>query len=209
MSRTIKLFKPYDVLCQFTDPEGRPTLADFVPIPGVYAAGRLDRDSEGLLLLTDDGPLAHRLTDPRFDHPKIYLVQVERVPTEDALDALRRGVTLGDGPTKPAGAELLAEPPDLPERPVPIRFRKNVPTAWIRLTIREGRNRQVRRMTAAVGHPTLRLVRWAVADVALDGLAPGAWADLSDGEAAALRRLAVAAPAKKRRGDRGRASPRR
>lgn len=199
MPRTIKLFKPYDVLCQFTDPEGRPTLADFVPIPGVYAAGRLDRDSEGLLLLTDDGPLAHRLTDPRFDHPKTYLVQVERVPTEGALEALRRGVTLGDGPTKPAGAELLDEPPDLPERPVPIRFRKNVPTAWLRLTIREGRNRQVRRMTAAVGHPTLRLVRWAVGEVTLDGLEPGAWADLSDAEAAALRSLAVVAPAGRRR----------
>ncbi len=193
MSRTLKLFKPYDVLCQFTDPEGRATLADFVPIPGVYAAGRLDRDSEGLLLLTDDGPLAHRLTDPRFEHPKTYLVQVERVPDEGALDALRHGVTLGDGPSRPAGAELLAEPPDLPDRPVPIRFRKNVPTAWLRLTIREGRNRQVRRMTAAVGHPTLRLVRWAVGDVTLDGLNPGEWADLSAAERDALRRLSTGA----------------
>lgn len=209
MSRTLKLFKPYDVLCQFTDPEGRATLADLVPIPGVYAAGRLDRDSEGLLLLTNDGPLAHRLTDPRFEHPKTYLVQVEHIPDDDALDALRRGVTLGDGPTKPAEAELLPEPPDLPERPVPIRFRKNVPTAWIRLTIREGRNRQVRRMTAAVGHPTLRLVRWAVGDVTLAGLAPGQWADLPDAEAAALRRLAVALPAGRGRPGRGRTSPRR
>ncbi len=191
MSRTIKLHKPYGVLCQFTDPEGRPTLADLVPIPGVYAAGRLDRDSEGLLLLTDDGPLAHRLTDPRFEHPKTYLVQVERLPTADALEALRRGVTLGDGPTKPADVALLDDPPDLPERPVPIRFRKNVPTAWLRLTIREGRNRQVRRMTAAIGHPTLRLVRWAVGGVALDDLAPGAWADLADAEGEGLRGLAA------------------
>ena len=189
MPRSLKLFKPYDVLCQFTDDLGRATLADFVPIPGVYAAGRLDRDSEGLLLLTDDGPLAHRLTDPRFEHPKTYLVQVERVPDGPALDVLRRGVTLSDGPTKPAEAELLPEPPELPERPVPIRFRKNVPTAWLRLTIREGRNRQVRRMTAAVGFPTLRLVRWAIDGVTLEGLAPGEWADLSADESAALRSI--------------------
>ena len=204
MPRTIKLFKPYDVLCQFTDPEGRATLADFVPIPGVYAAGRLDRDSEGLLLLTDDGPLAHRLTDPRFEHPKTYLVQVERVPDAEALEALRRGVTLADGPTLPAEAELLDEPPDLPERPVPIRFRKNVPTAWIRLTIREGRNRQVRRMTAAVGHPTLRLVRWSVGPVTLETLAPGAWSDLSPDEAEALRRLAASRRPRPGRRPRGR-----
>lgn len=203
MPRTIKLFKPYGTLCQFTDPEGRATLADLVPIPGVYAAGRLDRDSEGLLLLTDDGPLAHRLTDPRFEHPKTYLVQVERVPTAEALESLRRGVTLGDGPTKPADAALLAEPPELPERSAPIRFRKNVPTAWLRLTIREGRNRQVRRMTAAVGHPTLRLLRWSVGGIALDDLAPGAWADLSDAESAGLRDLA-AAPRSRRVSRRGR-----
>lgn len=197
MPRTLKLFKPYDVLCQFTDDLGRPTLADFVPIPGVYAAGRLDRDSEGLLLLTDDGGLAHRLTDPKFEHPKTYLVQVERLPGGEALDALRRGVELNDGPTRPAGVELLDAPPDLPERPVPVRFRKNVPTAWLRLTIREGRNRQVRRMTASVGHPTLRLVRWAIAGIELDALAPGEWADLDAGEEAALRSL-VAAPAARR-----------
>lgn len=202
MPRTLKLYKPYDVLCQFTDPGGRATLAELVPIPGVYAAGRLDRDSEGLLILTDDGPLAHRLTDPRFDHPKTYLAQVERIPDDDALDALRRGVTLGDGPTKPADVELLAEPPDIPERPVPIRFRKNVPTAWIRLVIREGRNRQVRRMTAAVGHPTLRLVRWAVGAITLDGLSPGHWADLSDPEQSALRSLsALRPPARRPRND--------
>lgn len=197
MPRTLKLFKPYDVLCQFTDDLGRPTLADFVPIPGVYAAGRLDRDSEGLLLLTDDGGLAHRLTDPKFEHPKTYLVQVERLPGDEALDALRLGVELNDGPTRPAEVELLDAPPDLPERPVPVRFRKNVPTAWLRLTIREGRNRQVRRMTASVGHPTLRLVRWAIAGIELNALAPGEWADLDAGEEAALRSL-LAAPAARR-----------
>jgi 23S rRNA pseudouridine2457 synthase len=158
-----------------------------VPLPGVYPVGRLDRDSEGLLLLTDDGRLAHRLTDPRYGHPRTYLAQVERVPGPEAVEALRRGVVLGDGPTRPAGAEMLAEPPDLPERPVPIRFRKNVPTAWLRLTLREGRNRQVRRMTAAVGHPTLRLVRVAIGPVTLGGLAPGEWAELTAAEVAALR----------------------
>jgi 23S rRNA pseudouridine2457 synthase len=187
-ARYLKLFKPYDVLTQFTDAEGRATLKDLVPVAGVYPVGRLDRDSEGLLLLTDDGPLAHRLTDPRHEHPKVYLAQVERVPDEAALETLRRGVTLRDGPTRPAGAELLESEPDLPPRPVPIRFRKNVPTAWLRLTLREGRNRQVRRMTAAVGHPTLRLVRVAVGPVELGDLAPGAWRDLTDLERAALGR---------------------
>lgn len=186
--RFLKLFKPYDVLTQFTDESGRATLKDFVPVPGVYPVGRLDRDSEGLLLLTDDGRLAHRLTDPRYEHPKTYLAQVEKVPGPEALEALRRGVILSDGPTRPAGAELLADEPDLPERPVPIRFRKNVPTAWIRLVLREGRNRQVRRMTAAVGHPTLRLVRVAVGPISLGGLAPGQWLDLSAEERLGLDR---------------------
>jgi 23S rRNA pseudouridine2457 synthase len=184
--RTIAFFKPYDVLTQFTDAAGRPTLKDFIDVPGVYPIGRLDRDSEGLLLLTDDGPLAHRLSDPRFEHPKTYLVQVERVPGPEALETLRRGVVLKDGPTRPAGVELLPEPPDLPERPVPIRFRKNVPTAWLSVTLREGRNRQVRRMTAAVGHPTLRLVRVAVGPVRLGGLEPGQWRDLTPEERAGL-----------------------
>lgn len=199
MPTTIKLFKPYDVLCQFTDEQGRPTLADHVSIPGVYAAGRLDRDSEGLLLLTDDGGLAHRLTDPRHEHPKTYLVQVERIPDAAALEALRNGVTLPDGPTRPTEVEVLDEPPDLPERPVPIRFRKNVPTAWIRLTLREGRNRQVRRMTAAVGHPTLRLVRWSIGGVTLEGLQPGAWAELSPEEDEALRALLPVLPPRRPR----------
>ncbi|APW61341.1 pseudouridine synthase [Paludisphaera borealis] len=186
MPRTIKLYKPYDVLCQFTDPGGRATLADYMPVAGVYAAGRLDRDSEGLLILTDDGPLSHRLTNPRFAHPRTYLVQVERVPSPEALEALRQGVVLSDGLTRPAGVELLSEPPPLPDRPVPIRFRKNVPTAWIKLTLREGRNRQVRRMTAAAGFPTLRLVRWSVGPITLEGLTPGGWLDLTSEEQQAL-----------------------
>ncbi len=186
--RYFKLFKPFDVLTQFTDASGseRSTLKDFVPVPGVYPVGRLDRDSEGLLLLTDDGRVAHRMTDPRFDHPKTYLVQVEREPDEEALRRLRLGVILNDGPTLPAGAERLGSPPDLPERPVPIRFRKNVPTAWIRLILREGRNRQVRRMTAAVGHPTLRLVRVAVGPIELGGMAPGDLRELDPEERSAL-----------------------
>src|SRR3954467_2325942 len=185
--RYLAFFKPFDVLCQFTDAEGRATLKDYVSVPGVYPVGRLDRDSEGLLLLTDDGPLAHRLTDPRYEHPRTYLVQVERIPGPEALEALRRGGTLNDGPTRPAEAELLDAEPPLPDRPVPIRFRKNVPTAWIRLTLREGRNRQVRRMTAAVGPPTLRLVRVAVGPVELGDLAPGAWRELTPDERRALR----------------------
>jgi pseudouridine synthase len=187
--RYIALFKPYDVVCQFSDDIGRLTLKDYVPIPGIYPVGRLDRDSEGLLLLTDDGRLAHRLTDPRFEHPKTYLVQVERTPDHVALEELRRGVVLKDGRTRPAQVELLAQPPALPDRSVPIRFRKNVPTAWLRLTIREGRNRQVRRMTAAVGHPTLRLVRTAIGPITVGELALGQWRELNAHELAALVRI--------------------
>jgi 23S rRNA pseudouridine2457 synthase len=185
--RYIALFKPYDVLCQFTDSAGRATLKQFVPIEGIYPAGRLDRDSEGLVFLTDDGQLAHRLTDPRFAHSKTYLVQVERIPDRQALDSLRQGVALNDGRTSPAQVEMVAEPPALPDRSVPIRFRKSVATAWLRLTIHEGRNRQVRRMTAAVGHPTLRLVRVAIGPVSLGALAPGQWRKLSPDEIKALR----------------------
>jgi len=185
--RYIKLFKPYDVLTQFTDESGRATLKQFVPLPGLYPVGRLDRDSEGLLLLTDDGRLAHQLTDPRFEHRKTYLVQVEKVPTPEALAALRTGVLLNDGMTRAAEVDLLDKAPELPERPVSIRFRKNVPTAWIRLAIREGRNRQVRRMTASVGFPTLRLVRVAVGPVELGDLQPGEWRDLTDEEKRAVR----------------------
>jgi pseudouridine synthase len=175
----IRFWKPYEVLTQFTDPQGRPTLANYISIPNVYAAGRLDYDSEGLLLLTDSARLKTRLTDPKFEHPKTYLVQVERIPDEAALLKLRAGVELKDGKTRPALVEKLDTPPDLPERPVPIRYRKNVPDCWLRLTITEGRNRQVRRMTAAVGHPTLRLVRWAIGSITLEGLQPGEWHELT------------------------------
>ena len=168
--------KPYGVLCQFTDRSipPRPTLAGFGLPPGVYAAGRLDHDSEGLLLLTDDGALAHRLTDPRHKQPKTYWVQVEGEPDEAQLAALRSGVQLRDGPTRPAQAERI-DPPALWPRDPPVRFRKTVPDAWLQLEIGEGRNRQVRRMTAAVGLPTLRLVRVAIGGHRLDGLLPGQW----------------------------------
>ena len=168
--------KPYGVLCQFTDRSQppRPTLAGYGLPPGVYAAGRLDHDSEGLLLLTDDGGLAHRLTDPRHKQPKVYWVQVEGEPGEEQLQALRRGVELNDGRTLPARVERL-DPPALWPRDPPVRFRKTVPDAWLAITLREGRNRQVRRMTAAVGLPTLRLVRVAIGGQRLDGLAPGQW----------------------------------
>lgn len=173
----IRFNKPFGVLSQFTDqraPVARPTLSDHIDLPGVYPAGRLDQDSEGLLLLTDDGRLQAKIADPRFKLPKTYLVQVEGVPADAALDRLRRGVTLKDGPTRPALVAAIA-PPDLWTRDPPVRFRKTVPDCWLRITITEGRNRQVRRMTAAIGHPTLRLVRWRIGDWTLDGLAAGAW----------------------------------
>ena len=168
--------KPFNVLCQFTDRSEPPrrTLAEFGLPPRVYAAGRLDYDSEGLLLLTDDGALANRLTDPRHKQPKTYWVQVEGTPTDAQLQQLRTGVALNDGPTRPARARLLAAPALWPRDP-PVRFRKTVPDAWLELAIREGRNRQVRRMTAAVGLPTLRLVRVAIGAHRLDGLTPGHW----------------------------------
>ena len=175
MPRLILFNKPYGVLCQFSDDgSDKPTLAPYVKVPEVYPAGRLDTDSEGLLLLTDDGKLQARIADPRFKLPKTYLVQVEGEPDEAALEALRRGVDLKDGRTRPADAELVP-PPELWPRDPPVRFRKTVPDSWLRLTIREGKNRQVRRMTAAVGHPTLRLVRWRVGEWSLEGIAPGEW----------------------------------
>ncbi|BBK37090.1 ribosomal large subunit pseudouridine synthase E [Allostella sp. ATCC 35155] len=183
MSQVILFNKPYGTLSQFSDrgtAAGRPTLSGHIDLPDVYPAGRLDSDSEGLLILTDDGELQARITHPRHKLPKTYLVQVEGVPDEDALALLRGGIDLNDGPTLPAEARLI-DAPDLWPRDPPVRFRKTVPDRWLALTIREGRNRQVRRMTAAVGHPTLRLVRWSVGAWTLDGLAPGQWrrADVS------------------------------
>ncbi len=171
--------KPYGVLCQFRPVAGRQTLKDFIDQPGVHAAGRLDADSEGLLVLTDDGAEQHRITDPRHKLPKTYCVQVEGVPDEAALACLREGVRLNDGMTQPAEAELTEEPVWLRPRNPPVRFRKNIPTTWITLTIREGRNRQVRRMTAAVGFPTLRLIRCAIGSWTIEGLASGKLKELS------------------------------
>lgn len=175
MPRILLFNKPYGVICQFSREGEHPTLADYIQRPGFYAAGRLDTDSEGLLLLTDDGKLQHHITDPKHKLPKTYWVQVEGMPDEAALERLRRGVELKDGMTRPAEVRLMKEPPGLWSRTPPIRFRQNIPTAWVELTIREGRNRQVRRMTASVGFPTLRLIRYAIGAWTLDGLAPGEW----------------------------------
>jgi len=169
----ILLNKPYGVLCQFTDRDGRPTLSEHVEQRDVYAAGRLDHDSEGLVVLTDDGALAHRITDPRHKLVKTYVVQVEGEPTDAALDRLRRGVELNDGATAPARVHAIAEPAWLWPRVPPVRFRKAIPTAWLELAISEGRNRQVRRMSASVGLPTLRLVRISLGEHSLGALAPG------------------------------------
>lgn len=175
MSRILLFNKPFRVLTQFTDSEGRSTLADFIKVPGVYAAGRLDFDSEGLLILTDDGRLQQQLASPAFKLPKTYCVQVDGEITEDALNRLRQGLHLKDGPTRPARARRIAPPHWLWPRNPPVRFRKEQPTSWIELTITEGRNRQVRRMTAEVGFPTLRLIRRAIGNWTLDNLAPGQW----------------------------------
>ncbi|ALG70051.1 pseudouridylate synthase [Azospirillum thiophilum] len=205
MPRLILLNKPYGVLPQFTDDQSRPTLADLVPVKGVYAAGRLDRDSEGLLALSDDGPLIARIASPANKMPKTYWVQVEGVPTDEALEALRRGVTLKDGPTLPAEVRRMAEPDALWPRDPPVRYRAAIPTGWIALTLREGRNRQVRRMTAAVGFPTLRLIRWSIGDWTLDGLAPGQWREIPQPPATPDPGPKTPAPARRR----GPVTPRR
>ena len=206
MARYLLFYKPFQVLCQFTpgttppkgETEPRPTLKDFIDVPDVYPAGRLDWDSEGLVLLTDDGRLKHRLLDPKFAHPRTYWCQVERVPDAIALQTLEMGVTIQGKRTRPAQAHLLEPTPELPERHPPIRFRKSIPTAWLSLTLTEGRNRQVRRMTAAVGFPTLRLVRWAIGPLTLAGLQPGTYRPLLPQELAQLRSLTQLSPGRDR-----------
>ena len=177
MARLILFNKPFDVLTQFTDRAGRNTLSSYVPVRDVYPAGRLDRDSEGLVLLTDDGELQHRLTDPHHKLPKAYWVQVDGTPDDDALECLRTGIMLDGKCTRPAKVRRISAPSLWPRDP-PIRARKNIPTSWLEITLTEGRNRQLRRMTAAVGHPTLRLVRHAIGDYRLNGLMPGEWKEV-------------------------------
>lgn len=188
--RYLLFYKPYNVITQFSPPDASSiapprTLKDFIPTPDVYPVGRLDQDSEGLLLLTSDGALQHRLSDPKFHHPRTYWVQVERIPTEVEINQLQQGVTIRvngkDYRTRPIAAQLIPEPA-LPARDPPIRFRKTVPTAWLEMTLTEGKNRQVRRMTAAIGFPTLRLVRVAIAQLRLEGLSPGEWRELTSTE---------------------------
>ena len=183
------LNKPYGVLCQFTDAQNRPNLSAYGPFPkSVYPAGRLDADSEGLVLLTNDGAMKHRLLDPSFRHPRLYWVQVERIPGNGALDRLRHGVIVDGKKTLPALVNRFEGEPGVWDRPVPIRMRKQVPTCWLEIIITEGRNRQVRKMTAAIGHPTLRLIRAGIANLRLGGLMPGEHRDVSAGELRMLRR---------------------
>lgn len=200
MAQLILFNKPFQVLSQFTDTAGRRTLSDFVARPGIYPAGRLDYDSEGLLLLTGDGALAHELTAPRRQTWKTYLVQVENIPRETDLNPLREGLVLKDGPTRPARARLIA-PPELWPRDPPVRYRANIPTQWLELQIHEGRNRQVRRMTAAIGFPTLRLVRWQIGDWTLEGLQPGEWREITVAAPPTLR--STSRPGKRRPRPRG------
>ena len=192
MSRLILFNKPYGVLSQFTDSAGRPTLADYIRIPKVYAAGRLDADSEGLVVLTDDGAVQARIADPRHKLAKVYRVQVEGLPTDAGLQQLAAGVDLGDFLTRPCQVRRIAEPPGLWQRIPPIRYRAAIPTSWLEIVLREGKNRQVKRMTAKVGLPTLRLIRWAVGDWTLEGLAPGKWREVElSGQPDAKQRVNV------------------
>lgn len=179
-NRYILFYKPYAVLSQFSPERGKQTLKDFLSVPkDIYPVGRLDYDSEGLLLLTNDNTIKNKLTDPKFEHPKTYLAQVERIPNEEALQKLRRGVVIEGKRTKPAEVELMSEEPRLPSRSMPIRFRKTVPTTWLKLTVHEGRNRQVRKMTASIGHPTVRLVRTGIGSIEIGDLKPGEWKEIS------------------------------
>lgn len=181
--------KPYDVLSQFTPAINHQSLSDFGFPKNVYPAGRLDADSEGLLLLTDDGNFAHQLIDRKYGHSRTYWVQVERIPSSESLAKLEKGVIIEGKKTKPAKVRLLPDAPDLPERSKPIRYRKNIPTAWIEITLTEGRNRQVRKMTAAIGHPTLRLIRITIMSLTLENLNPGQWRKLNEKEVTELKRL--------------------
>jgi len=207
MARLILFNKPFQVLSQFSDDQGRRTLKDYIPVPDVYPAGRLDWDSEGLLLLTDDGALQARIASPRFHLPKTYLAQVEGAPGEAELERLRRGITLKDGPCRPAPCRTVDAPALWPRDP-PVRTRLTVPDRWLEITLDEGRNRQVRRMTAAIGHPTLRLVRWRIGDWSLDGLAPGEWRELTV-HAPKARPSSGRRPRRRARGPRPNASRRR
>jgi 23S rRNA pseudouridine2457 synthase len=190
--RYLLFYKPYDVLSQFSLPAGeppRPTLKDFIPLADVYPVGRLDRDSEGLMMLTDHGWVQHRLSDPRYGHPRTYWVQVEGIPPPEALDQLRQGVTIQGYRTRPCEVQIELSEPPLPPRVPPIRHRQSIPTTWLRITLREGKNRQVRRMTAAVGYPTLRLVRQSIGHLELGTLQPGQWRHATVAERQALRHL--------------------
>jgi 23S rRNA pseudouridine2457 synthase len=187
--RYLLFHKPYNVLSQFTPAGDKATLKDYIDVPDVYAVGRLDADSEGLLLLTDDGRLQHRLTDPKFQHPRTYWAQVENIPDSEAIDQLRTGITIQNYRTRPALVRLLEQEPDLPPRQPPIRSRQKIPTAWLEITLTEGKNRQVRRMTAAVGFPTLRLVRAAIGHITQGALLPGQWRELTTAELNILKKV--------------------